>query len=39
MKKNKYNFDEFFLDFICLWPLGFLAALIIGNIIVYFNGF
>ena len=35
MKKNKYNFDEFFLDFICLWPLGLLIMIIIGNIIVH----
>lgn len=34
MKKNKYTFNDFFFDFICLWPVFFLSALIIGNIIV-----
>lgn len=31
--KQKYTFDEFFFDFMCLWPAMFLAALIIGNVI------
>lgn len=35
--KDKYSFNEFYLDFICLLPLIFLLALIFGNIIL--NGF
>jgi len=33
--KNKYDFDEFFFDFICLSPALFLIILIIGNAIIH----
>jgi hypothetical protein len=32
-KTEKYTFDDFFLDVICLWPLFFLCAYVIGNVI------